>query len=305
MTPTYGTLSLKMTSQRSTSVAYLRSSAQYGSIAIHIQFSSLQIYKSEQTFTACSPIIQLQNRPATVHLPLSGSRIAFCASILILALSLFASTMTRRSNKISAAFADDATTTITKDASSIPLPATFKDGLPLPKMMVFDLDYTLWPLWCDTHITAPIKRSPDGLTVKDRYGESYGFYNDVAGILTAIKSHNIILGAASRTCAPEMAREMLSMFAVPGSGAKNALSLFDYLEIYPGSKTTHFAKLQKKSGEVYEEMLFFDDESRNRNVETLGVTMRLVRDGVTRAEIDQGVVEWRKRNGRNMKEESE
>ena len=45
-------------------------------------------------------------------------------------------------------------------------------------------------------------------------------------------------------------------------------------------------------------MLFFDDESRNKNVEVLGVTMWLVRDGVSRDEIDNGVRSWRKRNGR-------
>ena len=52
----------------------------------------------------------------------------------------------------------------------------------------------------------------------------------------------------------------------------------------------------------YEEMLFFDDEIRNRNVEGLGVIMCLVRDGVTMSEIDRGVREWRKRNGRETKE---
>jgi magnesium-dependent phosphatase 1 len=45
-------------------------------------------------------------------------------------------------------------------------------------------------------------------------------------------------------------------------------------------------------------MLFFDDESRNKNVESLGVIMWLVRDGVTWKELEEGVKSWRKRNGR-------
>lgn len=45
-------------------------------------------------------------------------------------------------------------------------------------------------------------------------------------------------------------------------------------------------------------MLFFDDESRNKNVEVLGVVMCLVRDGVSRAVVDRAVKEWRKRNGK-------
>ena len=89
-----------------------------------------------------------------------------------------------------------------------------------------------------------------------------------------------------------------SSAAAKAAASDRALDLFDYLEIYPGSKTTHFEKIHEKSRVEYEEMLFFDDESRNRNVEVLGVVMWLVRDGVSREEIDRGVESWRKTNRR-------
>jgi len=209
--------------------------------------------------------------------------------------------MTRRTT----ASASDDTTTTTLPAEAVSAPSTFTDRLPLPKMMVFDLDYTLWPLWIDTHASPPLKPGKDGgLTVRDSSGSSFGFYSDVASLLVSLKQANITVGAASRTHTPDLARQMLSMLSVPSETGttRKAIDMFDYMEIYPGSKTTHFQRLHKQTGIAYEEMLFFDDESRNKNVETLGVVMQLVRNGVTRQEVDRGVELWRKRNNRTKKE---
>lgn len=86
--------------------------------------------------------------------------------------------------------------------------------------------------------------------------------------------------------------------AAANSRSIRALEYFDYLQIFPASKTQHFARIQQASGLQYEEMLFFDDEARNSNVQTeLGVTFCLVRDGMTKEEVDRGVWEWRRRMG--------
>jgi magnesium-dependent phosphatase 1 len=50
----------------------------------------------------------------------------------------------------------------------------------------------------------------------------------------------------------------------------------------------------------FADMLFFDDEERNRDVEAeLGVLMYLVRDGLTSAEVDRAVREWRAKRGKD------
>ena len=142
---------------------------------------------------------------------------------------------------------------------------------------------------------------------ENRSGESFAFYTEVPSLLRAARSANISLSLASRTHTPDLAQQLLRFLQVPQaiSAAGNAGStssakandFFVHPQIFPGDKRTHLRNLNRLTGTPFEDMLFFDDESRNRNVESLGACFWLVRDGVTRDEVDNGVSEWRKRKG--------
>jgi magnesium-dependent phosphatase 1 len=156
---------------------------------------------------------------------------------------------------------------------------------------------------------------------------------------TSSISHPVQLGVASRTETPDRARDLLKQLYIypptaddlaidsgtPGGsstssgnnnssnnpstsnnnskkGYKRAYDMFgNRLEIYPGSKTKHLKELQKTARVEFEDILFFDDEPRNANVRTLGVTFWHVPQGMSWKDLEKGVWEWRKQrvsNGR-------
>ncbi|KAL4064688.1 magnesium-dependent phosphatase-1 [Scleroderma yunnanense] len=204
----------------------------------------------------------------------------------------------------------------------------------LPKLVAFDLDYTLWDFWVDTHVDPPLHQDPKTGIVYDSFTGYYGkesprtveFYRDVPGILRDLRDSGVTVAACSRTAAIKLAKEVLNLVRIPnGTGTdicladssngtqtvtngdvspswtsttSPAVKFFDQLEIYPTDKTVHFKELHKKTGLPYSEMLFFDDERRNRNVEKLGVTFIIVPEGrgMDKKLFEQGLQEWRKRH---------
>lgn len=63
---------------------------------------------------------------------------------------------------------------------------------------------------------------------------------------------------------------------------------------------THFKELKKKTDIKYEDMLFFDDEPRNKEVEVLGVTFVLIsRNGLTMKGVERGLKKWQNRRKAN------
>ncbi|KAK9164020.1 hypothetical protein Syun_004922 [Stephania yunnanensis] len=141
----------------------------------------------------------------------------------------------------------------------------------LPRLVVFDLDYTLWPFYCECRS----KREMPSL------------YPHARGILYALKEKNIDLAIASRSPAPDIAKTFLDKLELK--------SMFVAQEIFSSwtHKTEHFQRIHRRTGLPYESMLFFDDEDRNiEAVSKMGVTSILVGDGVTLGALRQGLTNF-------------
>uniref|UniRef100_A0A0A9ZEJ3 Magnesium-dependent phosphatase 1 n=2 Tax=Lygus hesperus TaxID=30085 RepID=A0A0A9ZEJ3_LYGHE len=155
----------------------------------------------------------------------------------------------------------------------------------LPKLVVFDLDYTLWPFWVDTHVTPPFRKL-NGQVV-DTGGKKIEFYPEVPQILQTLQDLNIPIGVASRTGEVDGANQLIQLFDWD--------KYFWQKEIYPGCKKTHFNSFKKSSGTPFEEMLFFDDEHRNIvDLQSFKVTAILVENGMTMKELQRGLDEFAK-----------
>ncbi|KAL3677713.1 hypothetical protein R1sor_020669 [Riccia sorocarpa] len=138
----------------------------------------------------------------------------------------------------------------------------------LPSLVVFDLDYTLWPYYCECRS----KR------------ENPVLYPQAKGIIQAFKSKGVSMAIASRSPTADIARTFLSKL--------DLISAFPVMEIYSSwsHKTDHFQKIHHKTGVPYKEMLFFDDEDRNiQAVTQMGVTSVYVTSGVNIAALNRGL----------------
>ncbi|XP_009773707.1 uncharacterized protein [Nicotiana sylvestris] len=141
----------------------------------------------------------------------------------------------------------------------------------LPRLVVFDLDYTLWPFYCECR----------------SINEKPSMYPQAKGILHALKDKGVNVAIASRSPTPDIANAFLKKLGIK--------SMFVAQEIFSSwtHKTEHFQKINRKTAVPYNDMLFFDDENRNiQAVLKMGVTSILVGKGVNLGAFRQGLSEF-------------
>ncbi|KAG7011550.1 Magnesium-dependent phosphatase 1, partial [Cucurbita argyrosperma subsp. argyrosperma] len=141
----------------------------------------------------------------------------------------------------------------------------------LPRLVVFDLDYTLWPFYCDC------------LSKRDQPS----LFPHANGILYALKDKGIDLAIASRSPTSDIANTFIDKLGIK--------SMFVTQEIFASwtHKTDHFQRIHSSTGVPFTSMLFFDDEDRNIvTVSKMGVTSILVDNGVNLEALRQGLTTY-------------
>ncbi|XP_068657413.1 uncharacterized protein [Aristolochia californica] len=141
----------------------------------------------------------------------------------------------------------------------------------LPRLVVFDLDYTLWPFFCEC-------RSRN---------EMPSLYPQAKGILYALKDKGIDVAIASRSPTQDIAKTFLNKLGIQ--------SMFVAQEIFSSwtHKTEHFQRIHRRTGVPLNSMLFFDDEDRNIEAVTkMDVTSILVGNGVNLGALRTGLTNF-------------
>jgi magnesium-dependent phosphatase 1 len=137
--------------------------------------------------------------------------------------------------------------------------ASVLTGGSVPQLFVFDVDYTLWAAHVDSSHGGPFRRDADDLDVAyDCGGSRIRLFPEVRAILEGLSRAEARIASASRTSTPDDSLDLQTTLDI-----KKYFESKKLMQIFPGSKTTHFRNLREESGVEYDQMVFFDDEPRN------------------------------------------
>ncbi|KAJ8302900.1 hypothetical protein KUTeg_019296 [Tegillarca granosa] len=164
-----------------------------------------------------------------------------------------------------------------------------------PKLIIFDLDYTLWPFCVDRkiNIEPPFSKTPAG-KVFDACSREVKPFPDVDTILRRLSYQGYRLGVVSEALKKEPLKSLINCFEWE--------KYFDHCEIYPGSKIQHFLKIKKDSGVDFNDMMFFDDERDHLSEVAhtcIGLTCIWANRGVSEEILEEGMTAFAKNHKLN------
>ncbi|CAC9533229.1 Acid Phosphatase [Leishmania donovani] len=180
----------------------------------------------------------------------------------------------------------------------------------LPRVIVFDLDGTLWTpemyqLWGGAPFK-PHKQNPSIMI--DKSGTEVRLIGESRDVLQTLATNpkwaNTYLAISSTCDVPSWARELLGTFEFTDCAGKTVPmhSLFgDRIEIYKANKAKQHEMILQKVNRVdpsvseYAQMLFFDNQTDNvHHVSGIGVTSYYCPSGMTKGTFEKGLEVWRR-----------
>ncbi|CBH17199.1 hypothetical protein, conserved [Trypanosoma brucei gambiense DAL972] len=182
---------------------------------------------------------------------------------------------------------------------------------PTPRVIVFDLDGTLWrpemyELWGGG---APFMLSKDNSSIAiDKKGTEVRLIGQTRELLQMLSTteewRNTHLAISSTCDEPRWAMELLQLFRFRDKRGNDVpmLSLFgDLVEIYKANKKNQHRTILKKVKEHdptvrgdFSDFIFFDNQQDNiGHVSSIGVTSIYCPNGMVGGVFERGLKEWR------------
>lgn len=170
-----------------------------------------------------------------------------------------------------------------------------------PKLVVFDLDYTLWPFDCGLQVVGPFSTGPGGIV--DGRGTVANPFKDVRSIIAGLVDYDIPFAIASRN--PGLSHIESLLRAIRFDCKRGNISIWDalpgpgYIQAYSSEgqagKNKHFAALHAACNVPYKQMIYFDDAAENvASAHALGCTVyRVGRSGLTWLALSEALRLWR------------
>lgn len=127
----------------------------------------------------------------------------------------------------------------------------------VPRMIVFDLDNTVWTP--ELYQLRKLQRQKNALP---KAGLDVDLFPGARAVLECIRSNedgrwsDVKIAVASRTKSVNWAHHLLKDFGIR--------DMFHHVEIFPGDKVKHFTNLRDQSGIPFDKMMFFDDARDGR-----------------------------------------
>jgi magnesium-dependent phosphatase 1 len=147
----------------------------------------------------------------------------------------------------------------------------------LPKLVVYDLDDTIWFPELYMMAGAPFRKDVGSREIRDSAGVEIAVYPAaresmrlIAQTSEAFRARGTKIAVASRTHRGKWANDLMALFEF--DDCPSMKDWISYIDIASGTKMRHFERLRKLSGVPYDDMLFFDNERDNCvDVAQLGV----------------------------------